>query len=177
MSNLFVFDTGLTEVQTDDPQLNEIYMGLRASSTYTQDSITGFPTYSTDSADKIYKDYYPQWLVASEPVAVGQILNVYYSGAPQVRLATASNKDRFANSVALAISEDKKVLCAVRAAVTRPQSGNWLSVVPGQTTSSPSASAEIVQKLGESAGGFFYFNFHPPVLIKPENYSYLARSN
>lgn len=180
MSELYVFDTGMTQVVSDDPELNEIRRGLTSSFVFAQDNANGFPSYGTLSADRVYKDSYPQRIVATEAVRVGQLLNIFYDDYPKARLATASDKDRFANSMALSPGNPGELItCAVKVGVVPHQSTGtlWLSVAPGETTQTPEMRFEIIQKVGEAKAGIFYFYFHTPAFTNPANHQYLSRGN
>lgn len=172
MTQLFLFDTG-TSNESLDP-------GTVALATFTQDNVSGFPAYASESADKLYKDSFPQEILATEPIKAGQLLNIFYSDSVKARLASATSLNTFANSVALtSASIGQTVLCAVKTAIL-PSTLNgaiWLSDIPGELSDTLDFNREIIQKVGEADGGIFYFYFHTPAITRPFNYSYLTRSN
>lgn len=180
MAELYLFDTGITQRISNDPELNEIHRGLTSSFVYAQDNVNGYPSYETVVADRVYKDSYPQKIEATESIGAGQLLNIYYAGKPLARLATASDRDRFCNSIALTTASiGQLVTCAVKVGVL-PHTGAgtmWLSTASGAMTQAPTMQYEIIQKVGEAINGIFYFHFHTPALTNPANYPHLSRSN
>lgn len=181
MSNLFLFSTEMAQINSDDPEISELDSGLRAAFVAIQDIATGFPVYSgATGADKLYKDTHPKEIVAAEPINYGQLLNVYFDGdTPKVRLATATDKDRFANSIALSqAGTNSLVTCAVRTAALPiiGQGAAFLSAIPGALTNTVPQNAEILQKVGDYTTEHFQFYFHTPALMSFIPHNYLNRS-
>lgn len=179
MAGLHTFNTGMSLWVPEDQPTEEILNGLTAGFTFAQDNANGFPSYDSVEADKIYRDTYPQQIQVTESVQAGDLLNIYFDVTPKVRLATARDKNKFANSLALSSgTANSLVWCAVKTAVIPFNlSGDlWLSDVPGKITQTPAMSMEIIQHVGIGKAGIFQFYFHTPALTKPFSYPYLQRS-
>lgn len=181
MPELFLFSTEMAQINSQDPEIQELDSGLRAAFVAIQDTATGYPVYSGDTAaDKIYKDVHPKDVVAAEPITYGNLLNIYFDkDILRARKADARDPDKFANSVALTTADTNSLVrCAVRTAAlpipkTVPQ---FLSTIPGEMTDSPTSAAQIIQKVGDPAGDFFQFYFHTPALVYSLNFPHLDRS-
>lgn len=175
MLDLLTFDSGISPDSAPD----ELLSGLVSGFLFAQDNANGFPAYANVDADKLYRDTYPVRLEVTEAVNAGQLLNVFYSDTPKARLATASDKAKYANSMALtAANTGGLAWCAVKVGVTPYQNTGelWLSATPGGVTQTPDMSMEIIQRVGTAKAGIFQFYFHTPALTKPLTYHYLARS-
>lgn len=175
MLDLLTFDSGLSI----DSQPENLLDGLVSGFLFAQDNANGFPAYANVDADKLYRDTYPVRLEVTESVKAGQLLNVFYSDIPRARLATASDKAKYANSMALTSANIGELAwCAVKVGVTPyPNTGDlWLSATPGEATQTPEMSMEIIQRVGTAKAGIFQFYFHTPALTKPLTYHYLTRS-
>lgn len=184
MSQLFLFNTEIPSQVSEDPEMNSVLQGLTAAFTAIQDNTSGFPVYGSNiQSDNLYRNTFPQRIQADVKVVPGDLLNIYFTDAPRARLASARDVNLFANSVALTANDaDNYVMCAVKVAalpspVLSTFSGSvYLSTMPGKFTDAPYLSGEILQKVGELVGDFFYFNFHCPALIDPLKFNTLARS-
>lgn len=182
MSDLFLFNTEMA--QTVDPDTTELNKGLRAAFVAIQDTTNGYPVYGSNvDADSVYANTMPQRIKSESRISIGQLLNISYGDTPTARLASATSAQLFANSVSLTATDaDGYVMCAVKVAALPTTSFNtyagsvYLSTLPGKYTDAPYTNAQILQKVGEIIGDFFYFYYHTPALIKPELFQNLPRS-
>lgn len=166
MSGLALFDLDF------DPQnLPQTVDNLQR---YVQDNTHGYPIYSSAiSVDSLYRDSEPQLIELIEPVDYGNLLNIFYRGeAIMARKATASDPERYCNSVALESGAERSIIkCAVRVGFVRKffpflSAPVFLSTSLGQFTNTISPSGKIVQKVGDTdTSGNFLFQFHTPFLI------------
>lgn len=143
---------------------------------YLQDNTNGFPSGIT--AENIYQDTDPQLIQAIEDISAGDLLNVYTSNSQEilVRKATASDPERYCNSVALSnMDSSSLVLCATRVASFSGNVGGiqlaagpiYLSPNLGQGSNSIPIGSAIHQLVGyvDPVGNFLFY-FHTPFLAQ-----------
>lgn len=173
MIQLSLFHTNLVDPVSDDPDILNIFEGLSNVIRYSQDIAHGYPIYSTNTTvDSLYRDVDPQLIIAEGPIKYGDLLNIYHiDGQVKARLATASDPEKYANSVALsAASQNQLVRCAVRSAYVQkifPFNGPaFLSMSPGLLSPSIPPDGAIAQKIGDTdSAGKLWFYFHSPFLL------------